>query len=181
MLWFGYLDFSSPEWQFIKDETKEDLGLTFDVDGEFWMSFKDFTRNFQRLEICNLSPDSLDDGMLDGKKKWEMSMFEGAWIRGATAGGCRNYLETFAFNPQYIIKLDDPDEDEDDKCTVIIALMQKNRRAQRKLGVECLTIGFAIYHVSASTRVGVGPIFNVFRLFSHYSSTIQALTQHHFQ
>lgn len=25
--------------------------------------------------------------------------------------------------------------------------MQKNRRAQRKIGAECLTIGFAIYQV----------------------------------
>ena len=58
------------------------------------------------------------------------------------------FPETFAFNPQYIIELNHPDEGDDDgKCTVIVALMQKNRRAQRKLGVECLTIGFAIYHV----------------------------------
>lgn len=25
--------------------------------------------------------------------------------------------------------------------------MQKNRRAQRRMGADCLTIGFAIYHV----------------------------------
>lgn len=54
--------------------------------------------------------------------------------------------ETFWHNPQYRITLEHPDED-DDKCTVIVALMQKNRRAQRRMGAECLTIGFAIYHV----------------------------------
>jgi len=54
------------------------------------MSFKDFTKYFDRLEICNLSPDSLDEE--EGIKKWNMSVFEGAWIRGATAGGCRNFL-----------------------------------------------------------------------------------------
>lgn len=54
--------------------------------------------------------------------------------------------ESFSANPQYIINLEQPDEDdEDQKCTVIVALMQKNRRAQRKLGIDCLTIGFAIY------------------------------------
>jgi len=42
--------------------------------------------------------------------------------------------------------LEYPDDD-DDKCTVIVALMQKNRRAQRRMGADCLTIGFAIYHV----------------------------------
>jgi calpain len=59
-----------------------------------------------------------------------------------------SYLDTFASNPQYRITLEDPDdEDEERKCTVIIALMQKNRRAQRKIGAECLTIGFAVYQV----------------------------------
>ena len=59
------------------------------------------------------------------------------------------FLETFASNPQYRITLEDPDdEDEEHKCTVIIALMQKNRRSQRKIGAECLTIGFAVYQVS---------------------------------
>lgn len=83
----------SPEWRFIPDHEKEKLGLVFDVDGEFWMSFHDFTRHFTQLEICNLNPDSLTTDDIDaGKKRWEMSVFEGEWVRGVTAGGCRNYL-----------------------------------------------------------------------------------------
>lgn len=143
--------------------------MTFDDDGEFWMSFKDFQQHFNRLEICNLTPDSLtEEELTEGhKKKWEMSVFEGEWVRGVTAGGCRNFLgkiscnntvliiqilclftETFWSNPQYRITLTDVDEDDDEnKCTVIIALMQKNRRAKRKMGMDVLTIGFAIYYV----------------------------------
>lgn len=56
------------------------------------------------------------------------------------------FLETFWHNPQYRITLEYPDED-DDKSTVIVALMQKNRRAQRRMGADCLTIGFAVYYV----------------------------------
>lgn len=60
-----------------------------------------------------------------------------------------NFPETFWHNPQYRITLVDVDEDDDEgKCTLIVALMQKNRRSQRNMGVEVLTIGFAIYHVS---------------------------------
>lgn len=45
--------------------------------------------------------------------------------------------------------LNDPDEDDDDgKCTVIVALMQKNRRSRKNMGSDCLTIGFAIYRVT---------------------------------
>ncbi|XP_037918203.1 calpain-A isoform X4 [Hermetia illucens] len=148
--WNGPWSDRSPEWRFISDHDKVDIGLTFDVDGEFWMSFKDFLTHFDRVEICNLSPDSLSEEQQNrGKKKWEMSVFEGEWTIGATAGGCRNFLETFHRNPQYVVTLQDPDEDDDDgKCTVIVALMQKNRRSRRNMGMDCLTIGFAIYHLS---------------------------------
>ncbi|XP_043786438.1 calpain-B isoform X5 [Apis laboriosa] len=151
--WNGPWSDQSPEWRFIPDHEKEELGLTFDMDGEFWMSYHDFIKYFTQLEICNLNPDSLsEDDLNAGKKRWEMSVFEGEWVRGVTAGGCRNFLETFWHNPQYRITLEYPDED-DDKCTVIVALMQKNRRAQRRMGAECLTIGFAIYHLEYPERL----------------------------
>ncbi|KPJ04933.1 Calpain-A [Papilio xuthus] len=113
----------SPEWRFIPESEKEELGLTFDDDGEFWMSFKDFVNHFSRVEICNLNPDSLDpEECPEGcTKKWEMSVFEGEWVRGVTAGGCRNYLESFWKNPQYTVTLKDVDEgDDENKCTVSI-------------------------------------------------------------
>ncbi|XP_005185121.2 calpain-A isoform X2 [Musca domestica] len=148
--WNGPWSDGSPEWRYIPDDQKHEIGLNFDRDGEFWMSFQDFLHYFERVEICNLSPDSLTESQQnDGKRKWEMSMFEGEWTPGVTAGGCRNFLETFWHNPQYVITLEDPDEEDDDgKCTVIVALMQKNRRSKRNLGMECLTIGFAIYHLN---------------------------------
>ena len=57
-------------------------------------------REFGSLEMTNLSPDSLEDeDVMEGtaSHKWEMSVYEGAWIRGSTAGGCRNYLREFFF------------------------------------------------------------------------------------
>ncbi|XP_068898276.1 calpain-A-like isoform X5 [Tenebrio molitor] len=155
--WNGAWSDHSPEWQYISEDQKEELGLNFDADGEFWMSFKDFQSHFDRLEICNLNPDSLaEDELTEGRnKKWEMSVFEGEWVRGVTAGGCRNFLDTFFHNPQYRVVLEEVDEgDEEDKCTVIIALMQKNRRQMRRSGgIDLLTIGFAIYHLPYPDRV----------------------------
>ncbi|KAL5286412.1 CAPN1 family protein [Megaselia abdita] len=148
--WNGPWSDQSPEWRYISESVKMDIGLTFDRDGEFWMSFQDFLNHFDRVEICNLSPDSLtEEQQNSGKRKWEMSVFEGEWTSGVTAGGCRNFLDTFWSNPQYIVSLEDPDEEDDDgKCTIICALMQKNRRSKRNMGMECLTIGFAIYHLT---------------------------------
>uniref|UniRef100_A0A0P5FLG3 Calpain-3 n=1 Tax=Daphnia magna TaxID=35525 RepID=A0A0P5FLG3_9CRUS len=148
--WKGAWSDQSPEWQFIPEDEKEEVGLTFDRDGEFWMSFRDFSAQYSRLEIVNLNADSLEEEELSGdhSKRWSANEFAGNWVKGASAGGCRNHLATFHLNPQYRITLEDPDDDDnDDKCTVIVALMQKNRRAQRKIGLDCLTIGFTIYHL----------------------------------
>ena len=48
--WNGAWSDRSAEWQFIPDEEKENLGLTFEADGEFWMSYKDFTRYWDQVD-----------------------------------------------------------------------------------------------------------------------------------
>lgn len=52
------------------------------------MSFSDFLRHYSRLEICNLTPDTLTS---ESYKKWKLTKVDGTWRRGSTAGGCRNY------------------------------------------------------------------------------------------
>ena len=56
------------------------------------MSFQDFTQEFQKLEICNLGPDSLDEDDLSNKKRWEVHKEHSQWVKRVSAGGCRNYL-----------------------------------------------------------------------------------------
>lgn len=143
MEWNGAWSDGSAEWGYIPDEEKENLGINFEDDGEFWMSLKDFTKYFDQLEVTNLNPDALDS---DNPFKWEVASFPGSWVAGSTAGGCRNNLETFGQNPQFLIGLEDPDEgDSDSKCTVIINLMQKGRRALRDEGLDLLSVGFCVY------------------------------------
>ncbi|XP_076318532.1 calpain-B-like [Tachypleus tridentatus] len=149
--WKGAWSDRSPEWTLVNENERKELGLTFEHDGEFWISFRDFVLNFTRLEICNLNPDSLDDEPLTqvSKKKWDTHVFESSWVPGCTAGGCRNYLDTFWMNPQYRVTLEDADdEDDDDLCTMIVALMQKHHRSKRKTQQGCLTIGYSIYSLN---------------------------------
>ncbi|KAK2531486.1 hypothetical protein Q9233_005738 [Columba guinea] len=105
------------------------------------MKFEDFKVHFDKVEICNLTPDALEDSTAH---KWEVTIHQGSWVRGSTAGGCRNFLETFWTNPQIKLHLTEKDDGQDD-CTFIAALMQKDRRKLKKFGAEMLTIGYSIY------------------------------------
>lgn len=110
--WTGAWSDKSPEWATISPEEKKRLGLTFDDDGEFWMSIQDFASNFTTLEICDVTPevfeydnDSDDESSSDEddeeghrkqqqnvQRRWQRLMFEGAWVSHHTAGGCRNFI-----------------------------------------------------------------------------------------
>uniref|UniRef100_A0A8C8GRW5 Calpain 11 n=1 Tax=Oncorhynchus tshawytscha TaxID=74940 RepID=A0A8C8GRW5_ONCTS len=144
--WTGAWSDNSPEWDELDPSEREDLHLKME-DGEFWMSFQEFLRQFSRLEICNLTADALSE---DGLSHWNTIKFHGMWRRGSTAGGCRNHPNTFWINPQYKITLleeDDDPEDEEVACSFLVALMQKDRRRYRKQGQDMHTIGFAIYEI----------------------------------
>ena len=57
--------------------------------------------------------------------------------------------DTFWTNPQYSVDVIDPDDSDSDRNgTLIIAVMQKERRKKKlELGLELLTIGYSIYRV----------------------------------
>ncbi|XP_069587941.1 calpain-3 isoform X2 [Ranitomeya imitator] len=145
--WNGSWSDNSKEWTIIEKSEKSRLQHQIKEDGEFWMSFDDFMKNFTKLEICNLTADALE---ADSLQTWTVSVNEGRWVRGCSAGGCRNFPDTYWTNPQYRLKLLEEDDDPDDNevvCSFLVALMQKNRRKDRKMGANLFTIGFAIYEV----------------------------------
>ncbi|XP_044025926.1 calpain-3b isoform X2 [Siniperca chuatsi] len=147
VLWKGPWSPNSKEWSTISIADKENLKKMTVEASEFWMSFDDFKRNFTKLEMCNLTPDTLQG---DERHSWTVSVNEGRWVRGSSAGGCRNFPHTFWTNPQYRLQLYEEDDDPEDGqvvCTVVVALMQKGRRMQRHQGAKFLTIGFSIYEV----------------------------------
>uniref|UniRef100_A0A8C9WNT8 Calpain 2, (m/II) large subunit b n=1 Tax=Scleropages formosus TaxID=113540 RepID=A0A8C9WNT8_SCLFO len=140
--WTGPWSDNSSEWNYVDHSERYNVKAD---DGEFWMSFSDFTRHYSRLEICTLTPDTLTS---DRFKQWSVCNHDGTWRRGSTAGGCRNYPMTFWMNPQFVIKLDEEDDGtRGEGCSLVVGLIQKNRRRLRKLGEDMDTIGFAIYEV----------------------------------
>uniref|UniRef100_A0A8C4PWK8 Calpain catalytic domain-containing protein n=1 Tax=Eptatretus burgeri TaxID=7764 RepID=A0A8C4PWK8_EPTBU len=151
--WTGRWSDNSSEWDDISDDDKERLQINGE-DGEFWMEFEEFKDQFSRLEVCNLSADALSD---DTPNSWVSSVCEDSWVKGITAGGCRNYPDTFCMNPQFRLVLDEEDDDPDDGvegCSVLISVMQRDRRRFKKRGQELHTIGYTIYEVPENMRGG---------------------------
>lgn len=72
-----------------------------------------------------------------------------------------------------MITLEDQDED-DELCTCVVALMQKNHRIKRKMGLDNLTIGFVIYEVKENTygvmRQSSGQIMLTTNFFKYNAS-----------
>lgn len=158
--------FSSREWDSIDASSRSRLQNRSE-DGEFWMSFNDFLREFSRLEICNLTADALESSQV---KKWSSSLFQGEWRRGSTAGGCRNYPASFWLNPQFKIMLQNPDKQGSPDCSFVVALMQKDRRKKRREGQDMETIGFALYEIPDEFKGSSGVHLKRDFFLSHASS-----------
>ncbi|XP_078458797.1 calpain-9-like [Lampetra planeri] len=153
--WNGTWSDSSPVWKCVDCDAKRKLQVKLE-DGEFWMSMEDFRRHFKRLDVCHLTPDDVQNGP---RKTWTVTMYQGSWQAGHSAGGtCK---ETFWKNPQYLLDLHEADAEQEEGdglcgcgcgcgdgesalCSLIVSLMQKPRDAQRNRA-PWFSIGFAIY------------------------------------
>uniref|UniRef100_A0A4X2M2F8 Calpain 12 n=1 Tax=Vombatus ursinus TaxID=29139 RepID=A0A4X2M2F8_VOMUR len=166
--WSGAWSDSCPRWAALPEEWRDAL-LVKKEDGEFWMELDDFLKYFDTVQICSLSPEVLGPQPKGGG--WHVHTFQGRWVRGFNAGGGQPGSETFWTNPQFQLTLQDPDEEEaeDDerglgggcgargawpgrggkhpKCTVLLSLIQRNRRQLRARGVTYLTVGFHVFRV----------------------------------
>ncbi|XP_061080883.1 calpain-8 [Conger conger] len=158
--WTGAWSDNSREWDSVRPEEKIKLDHSAE-DGEFWMAYSDFLRQYSKLEICNLTPDTLTS---TGVGRWSHCQFEGTWRVGSTAGGCRNNPATFCSNPQFQICLDAVDDDPhdgEDGCSFLVGLLQKDGRRERRFGRDLNTIGFAIYEIpdeyKGRSNVHLGP------------------------
>ncbi|XP_069624541.1 calpain-8-like isoform X1 [Ranitomeya imitator] len=166
--WTGAWSDNSDEWNNVDPKIREELNTKKD-EGEFWMAFPDFLKEYERVEICNIN---LSEVCCGGNFKWCLAEFNGSWKVGSTAGG-NDDLDTFCINPQYRITLEAPDGDTSKKCPIVVSLTQKDRR---KIKYECaafLFLGIYIFKVKASDEIPLGKEFfddNDYVAFSEFES-----------
>ncbi|XP_076806717.1 calpain-A-like [Clavelina lepadiformis] len=157
--WRGDWSDSSSKWDTMDESVKQQLGYADKDNGEWWMSYDDFTTYFNDVTICTVGPDFDADGAPSGDK-WLLSTINGEWKSGVSAGGSRNDIYSYATNPQYLLYLQeaddyDPDEDspaEKGKCSVLAGLMQEYRRSGKEDGLDNLYISLNIFKVSQPPR-----------------------------
>ena len=85
----------SSDWEEVDIDEKERVGARRSpspgMEGEFWMTYMDFIRTFTHLEVVHLDSETArDEPSMQGKNRWNMRFYSGAWQKGVTAGGCRN-------------------------------------------------------------------------------------------
>ncbi|XP_055875856.1 calpain-9-like isoform X2 [Biomphalaria glabrata] len=144
--WRGAWSDRSPEMAKLSEDLKYRLMYEDKDDGEFWISYEDFIRNFDEIQLCHLQPDALIQELQDNNRKqdWNVTVYHDAWIKGVTAGGCGNspYQNLYWKNPQFYVTLDRVDSTlgHGDDCTLIVSLMEKEKNNQSNIAV-----GFDIY------------------------------------
>ncbi|XP_071096682.1 calpain-2 catalytic subunit-like [Haliotis cracherodii] len=145
--WEGAWCDGGDEWNRVPDDVKLELELTSQDDGEFWMSFQDFRREYCNMIICNLSPDFDHDGISD-KAEYQRYM-KGRWRSGVNAGGWLE-CESFNTNPQYLLTMYSDASVQrrySGRLPLAVALLQVYRRQETLEGGEIHAVGFEIFQL----------------------------------
>ncbi|XP_038216495.1 calpain-C isoform X1 [Zerene cesonia] len=129
---FNHLVLDKTTWNSIPISERDRLTST--TTG-FWMLYTDFISMFAQLDLVHISGENSHiEATLADKQKWLIRSHQGRWMKGVTAGGCRNHAEFFHMNPQIQILVSEPD-------TVFVSLSQHSI-------MEPKVIGFSIYRIS---------------------------------
>ena len=97
-----------------------------------------FLQHFDTLEICNLTADLGDDKNCTSAFAFGYkTLNNGCWVKGLSAGGCRNYIDSFATNPQFFLEISDA-------SLCLLSLMQKGFRKRMTMSESVLSIGIKI-------------------------------------
>lgn len=144
--WNGPWSDDSPEWSKINKSEWEKMGLKFEQEGEFWMSFQDFMNTFTNIDICHF----VNTSIISIKKTWSEAMFHGEWTVSGRNGGNDFNSATFLSNPQFVFDINGQND------RVMVSLEQHDiKPGRQELGIQLNTIGFQIMKVEENRKYRV--------------------------
>ncbi|KAM4041147.1 calpain-2 catalytic subunit-like [Anomaloglossus baeobatrachus] len=141
--WKGNWNDRCPLWKELSEADRLKL-QRIDDDGEFWMCWDDFIKEFSKLIICNQVPDFFDWG--NQHKKWYRNMFRSQWMKENLSWN-RLDKEFFKKNFLYRITVTAADEVKGGR-NVVVSLMQDSINLHR-FG-DWLSIGFVLLQLPDS-------------------------------
>jgi len=145
--WNGPWSERSWEWDSLSERDKELLSVRVRNEGEFWMSFDDFAKQFSHLDLVHIGPDDwMSEPALHSKKPWRAVLARRRWRGGYNAGGGPNHMDTTAMNPQFHIQIPRSGAA---KCHVVVSVTQQYETnvVSNKKKRTLHHIGFAVYEV----------------------------------
>ncbi|XP_043558310.1 calpain-10 isoform X1 [Chiloscyllium plagiosum] len=99
-------------------------------DGEFWVEEHEFFQDFDELTVgypINMEGHVLS--LLTGKSLHHTLQLSGQWVKGLSAGGCRNN-SSFCANPKFWLRILDPGE-------VVLTILQKTHDSSNRNDKAC--------------------------------------------
>ncbi|KAM9663989.1 calpain-10 [Trichechus inunguis] len=117
--WQGRWREGGEGWSLVK-ATEATALLSQLQEGEFWVDEEEFLLEFDELTIgFPVSEDGHLQSLHSGKALPHTQVLSGAWVRGQSAGGCRNN-SSFPSNPKFWVRVWEPSE-------VCLAVLQRPR------------------------------------------------------
>lgn len=69
-------------WDHVSEDMRRRLLTSNNKDGEFWMSFDDYFKEFEEISICAIGPDFDNDGEVDRVGKVIYFCLQGKRLEG---------------------------------------------------------------------------------------------------
>ncbi|XP_014251618.1 calpain-3-like isoform X2 [Cimex lectularius] len=149
--WKGKWSNSSIYWVTLSKKFRDEYLLNKD-EALIWLAYDDFIRYFDYMLICNCQITNIWPREPDVKDEqfWDVTMFEGRWIKNKTAGGLP--ISQIGYkNPKYKFEILQNDKKSISPTTTLIALSQKpttiSLRQNDILETNSVVLGFYIYKV----------------------------------
>ena len=175
--WKGAWNVNSNKWKNLDEEIKKKYSLRLDKNGEFYMSFSDFTANFEELNVAHVNLNAFFSELgapSSSEHKWQLKQYYDGW-RHKVNSGTDDGL--YWANAQYLIEIKDDGSLESDEASVVIALMQPysvKLRYNNEGNYSYRSIKFHLYRVDADERRVNGAIANGKRLKKEYLTLLES-------